>query len=51
MISFVQLPYRKSGELHRPRELGPLVVGITLSVILLGQVALVLWLYFNQGRH
>jgi hypothetical protein len=51
MISFVQLPYRRSGELHKPRELGPAVVAITLSLILLGQLALVLWLYFNQGRY
>lgn len=49
MISFVQLPYRKVAELHKPRVLGPAVVAITLSVVLLLQVALVLWLYFNHG--
>ncbi len=51
MISFVQLPYRKPVALRKPRELGPVVVGITLSLILLGQLALVVWLYFSQGRH
>ena len=50
MISFVHLPYRKSGELHKPRVLGPAVVALSLILILLLQLALIFWLYLNHGR-
>lgn len=44
------LAYLRLIEFRTRKELGPRVVGITLSLILAAQLALVLWLYLNEGR-
>ena len=47
MISFIQLPYRKSQELAQPREMRPLVVALVLGLILCAQIGLVLWVWIK----
>lgn len=41
--------YLRLKEFRSPRELGPRIVGIVLSLLLVAQLALVFWLYLSES--